>query len=263
MTKDQQDDYIDKHPNSKFAKQKYSGRVAKPKDSSNNKDKDKDKDKDTKDKQQKLPSMFSVFKEPISKLSKNYQDFFKNKQDKPNSDERKSLAKHLRTSKTDLMDGLKHQVHEWKDGCKAIKKIATGKQISDHEKKAVKTLVIDAAITAASVAITGGFAHGLAAAIKHTAFDVLKDVVLKTTIRSTAYAMGASTGVTGGILGIDVLHSLASSDTNKLRDISNDEVLSHLTDSLIKFIESGNIPKEAWEKAIADLKKHEDITKNK
>jgi hypothetical protein len=236
----QQRAYIKAHPNSKYAKN--AKRLA---------DKDDKKGK-TKKAATTAPVVHKpvkeVFAEKIKTLDPEDKEFFETEQDKPGSKTRVSIGKHLRTKRHEIAEHIKGQVKEWGTGCNAIAKLAGGKSISDHEKKALKALVIDACVTSAVVAATGGFAHGVALALKHTAFDVVKDVVLKAVIRGTAKAMGTSMGVTGLSA---TLETLASSADDK----RNEKILAQLVAQVAKFIEKGHIPEEAWEAAIDQLQK--------
>ena len=247
LTAKQQQEYIEQHPNSKYAKN-YRKKGNGPTNPSGSRK--VVKDKQPKHEHVEVTPVHKKFHKEISTLDKSDREFFKTGQDKPKSSVRTTLAKHIRTSHREIAHQIKHQVTEWKDGCKAIGKLASGKKISEHEKKALKALVIDAAVTAASVAVTGGFAHGAALAVKHTAFDVLKDVVLKSTLKSTAHAMGTSGVLTGGLA---VLQAIASS-TSKGRS-AEDKILETLIKKLADYIEKGDIPDDVWQKTIEDLNK--------
>jgi hypothetical protein len=242
LSEDEQTEYIESHPNSKYAKNIH--RV----DHEDQSDKSKKKSgSDTKNPK----AMRHVLADKIKVLPKKHKEFFETEQDQPNSEQRSGIAKHIRLNHKEIVKHMKGQIVEWKDGCGAIAKLATGKSISAHEKKALKALVIDASVIAASVAVTGGFAHGAALALKHVGFDVLKDVVLKTVIRGTTRAMGASTGVTG-LVGLEALATTAAS--KKVNpDRINDKIMSMLVKQLAAYIEKGDIPKEAWDKAIDEL----------
>lgn len=250
LTAKQQKEYIELHPNSKYARNAKSKIVQTPSGPSRGIKQDKDAVPNKKVKKPVAPPVHKKFHKEIATLDREDRDFFKTEQDRPKSKVRTALAKHIRTSHREIAHQVKNQVAEWKDGCKAIGKLAQGKEISNHEKKALKALVIDAAVTAASVAVTGGFAHGAALAIKHTAFDVLKDVVLKSTLRSTAHAMGTSGALTGGMV---LLSAIASSKTKG--DTAEDKILATLIKKLADYIEKGEVPEGAWQAAIEDLNK--------
>lgn len=234
MPKEKQKEYIEQHPNSKFAKQAL-----------------KEKEKSPKAKKSGGISIKSIFGDKVKALPEEHREFFEKEQDKPGSGERKGIAKHVRTNKGEIVKHIKGQFKEWGDGCGAIAKLASGKKISDHEKKALKALVIDAAVIAGAITVTGGFAHGAALAMKHVGFDVLKDVVLKSVIRGTAKAMGASMGHTGALV---ALETVASSNASKAEQ-QNEKILGMLVDKLADFIENGEIPQDVWEKALDELGK--------
>jgi hypothetical protein len=199
LTKEQQKAYIKQHPNSKYARN--AKKLAEEKKSGAGPVEDT---KTNSESEKKHVSVKSLHADRIAALPEEHRKFFENEGDKPGSEERKGIANHIRTNKHEIIKHIKGQFKEWGDGCGAIGKLASGKKISDHEKKAVKALLIDAAVIAGAVAITGGFAHGAALAVKHVGFDILKDIVLKATIRGTTKAMGASTGVTG-LVGLQAL----------------------------------------------------------
>jgi hypothetical protein len=203
QTKEQQRAYIRAHPNSKYARNAKRAALEPA-----------DKPKNRPDPEKVYTSVKSMMGEKLKHVPKEHAEFFEQEQDKPGSEERKGIAKHIHTNKKQIMDNIKSQFKEWGDGCGAISKLATGKKISDHEKKALKGLLIDAAVIAGAITVTGGFAHGAALALKHVGFDVVKDVILKSVIRGTAKAMGASMGVTG-VNG--VIMTLASIPSKKMR----------------------------------------------
>jgi hypothetical protein len=198
LTKEQQKEYIEQHPNSKFARN-----AKKPEPPPHHKIRKGGK----KDLPKNLHSVKEIFMEKLEEIHEEDKAFFEHGGDAPNSEERRGVAKHIRTNRHEIIHNIKGQFKEWKDGCGAITKLATGKKISTHEKKALKGLLIDAAVIAGAITVTGGFAHGAALAMKHVGFDVLKDVVLKAVIRGTTKAMGASMGHTGALVG---LHALAT-----------------------------------------------------
>jgi len=239
LTKIQQKNYLEQHPNSKFGKL---GKHAP--------DKTEKKGHEDKPKKSKITRLKEAFAPEIKKLQKSDRQFFETDQHLPKSEARSGLAKHIRHSHKEIISPIKGQVKEWHTGCGAITKIASGKSINEHEKKALKALVVDATLLTASLAVTGGFSHGIALALKHTAFDVLKDVVLKATIRSTTKAMGASAGLTGVP---EVLEMLASSKTKE--DKEAEKILKTLINKIADYIEKGDISEDTWNKAIKDLQK--------
>jgi hypothetical protein len=251
LSKEDQKAYIKAHPNSKYAH--------------NAKKLAEEKPATKKAPASVYTSVKSLFGEKLKNVPKEHAEFFEHEQDKPGSEERKGMAKHIHTNKHDIIKNIKGQFKEWKDGCGAIGKLAQGKSISAHEKKALKGLLIDAAVTAAAITVTGGFAHGAALAMKHVGFDIVKDVVLKSVIRGTAKAMGASMGHTGALVGLQVLASAADNKKKKQidQDKLNDKILSQIVDQLAKFMESGDIPQDAWEKAIDELSAKNKKTKKR
>ena len=265
QTKEFQKKYIAAHPNSKYAKaSKYKKQQETVKKSHKPEDHTQPKHKVVRHKKPAVvkSKIREKCADKIKRLAPADREFFDTDQHQPNSEKRKAFADHIRTSHKEILAHMKGQVTEWKDGCKAIHKLATGEKLDDHHKKALKSLVKDAVITTAAIAITGGFSHGIALALKHVGFDVLKDVVLKSVIKSTAKANAASFGHTGmGKLAEHwdtVLNTITASDRGKVMASSKateERILKELLDKIADMIESGEIPDDAWDKAIDDLEK--------
>jgi hypothetical protein len=126
LTKEQQKAYIKAHPNSKYAHNAKKALVEQKKDTTK------------KSASVDAPSIKSVFGDKVKALPEEHKEFFENEGDKPGSKERKNIANHIRTNKHEIIKHIKGQFKEWGDGCGAIGKLATGKSISDHEKKLLR-----------------------------------------------------------------------------------------------------------------------------
>jgi hypothetical protein len=120
----------------------------------------------------------------IEHLHPDAQKFFKEGQDKPGSPERKAAGSAIKKMASKIMQATKkaaaHNVKEWKHGVKGIAKAIHGKKLSDHEKEGVKAIIKDVLVTAGIVAVGGGLAHGVLAAMAHVGRDLLAETMFKT-----------------------------------------------------------------------------------
>lgn len=120
----------------------------------------------------------------IEHLHPDAQKFFKDGHDKPGSPERKAAGKMIKSMSKQIGKSLVHaakqNAKEWKHGVKGIGKLFAGKKLSEHEKEGVKAVVKDVLITAGIIAVGGGLAHGVLAAMGHMGRDLLAETFFKT-----------------------------------------------------------------------------------
>lgn len=183
LDKDQQQEYIKKHPNSKYAKQVKNKDAEAPKKDEKSKEKSKDK------KGSKAKKVAGKLRKNWDNFSKEQKEFFERGGHKPGSKERRTFGKFMKDKAKGVAKAVKHEVKEWKEAGAAIKKIATGKEISDHEKKALKSVAIHAAMVVGPMAISGGLSAGMTAAAKGIGMGLLEHTAL---IRGAQIAVFAS-----------------------------------------------------------------------
>lgn len=184
MDKDQKVAYIKEHPKSKFAKQKLKEDKKKGKA-----DKKAEKKAAKKANPSKASKAATSIKASMKNFSHSQQKFFKGDGHKPESKERRSFGKFMKDKAKGIVKAIKAEGAEWKDAGSAIKKIATGGKPTKHEKHALKTVAIHAAMVVGPMAISGGLSAGLAGMSKGLAVGMLEHSAL---IRAAQVAVFAS-----------------------------------------------------------------------
>jgi hypothetical protein len=188
-------------------------------------------------------AMIHKLKAKIKRLHGRDKEFFEQGGDVPNSPQRKSIAQHVRGKHGLIISHLKQQAHEWKSGVNALHKLGRGKPLDDHDKHALKSLTKDLIVTTGMVAFGGGLSHGVILAVKHMGLDMIRDSVLK----AAAHAV-----VTKAALMHHVLATGGDPDKGDADSI-DDRLMEALLEEVTKFIESGDIPEEAWSKAMSEM----------
>jgi len=83
----------------------------------------------------------------------------------PTKESTDTMAGWMKKKGKGILKGLKEEVHEWKEAGSGIKKLATGMQMNDHEKKAIRDVAIHMGMVVA-MATMGGDAGESAIAAK-------------------------------------------------------------------------------------------------
>jgi hypothetical protein len=113
--------------------------------------------------------------------SEKEKEFFKDRVHKGNTPIRRSWGEALMNKATGaghaIVNGLKHEAHEFKAAAGGVKKLMTGKKLDDEDKKAMKAVGIKIAIASISGVAFGGLAHGAAAFAKHMAIEFIPHTV--------------------------------------------------------------------------------------
>ena len=254
MSPEAQKKYISDHPNSMHAKEHLKKEEEKKKKKVSGPKKEENPKSDTKDTEEKKtpanpsepgsPALvrkesFAVrLKSMLAKKQVHPEDhkMFEDGGEQRGSKQRVKIAGTVKKSTSRIIDHLKTQGKEWKHGVSAIKKLASGGTLTDHDKEALKAISKDILITVGSVAVTGGLGHGMALALGHVGYDLVKDSILK----SLAH------GVVGAKVNSRIPVIALSSD---------EKLMEKIIHELADFIANGDIPDEAWEKAVSDLSK--------
>lgn len=129
--------------------------------------------------------------------------------------DRSKASKFLRGKVKGFVQGLKHEMDHIQHAGSAIKKALSGKMkdISDHEKAALKKVGISLGMTAATMLATGGigaFAHGFGTVASHLGIHFAEHGLIETAAKTIAFAKGES----------DELSDNTISD-KELEDLSN------------------------------------------
>ena len=139
----QQSQYLELHPNSKFAK----------------------------DKQEKKE--YAPVKE-MHKHDVEMHKFFHGDSIKPGSKLRRSLGSMIKSKAKGVVKRIALEVKNFKAAGTAAGKLLTGKDVSAHEKEALKEVLIRAALVTTTVALTGGMGLAFSHLLPHLADDFMK-----------------------------------------------------------------------------------------
>lgn len=166
----------------------------------------------------------------ISGWAEREKEFFTKEQDKPNSETRRTIGEALRDKAKGagkaIAHGFKHEVHLFKEAAGAVKKFASGEELSDSDKKAVKDVAIKVVTTAVTAAAMGGLAGGAVAFAKLVAIELVPHVVIET------LAVGAG-------------KAALFADTNE-----DERVLMGFMEKITEGLESMEIPDEVMEQIV-------------
>lgn len=168
-----QEAYVKKYPTSKYA-------VA-------YKAKKSEKGKDTVAKVQ----VSHHIKKHWHKFSEDQKEFFGRGGHKPESKERRTFGSMIKDNSKGIVKAIKHEVKEWQDAGRGIKKLATGKKMTSHEKHALKTVAIHEAMVIGPMAISGGLSAGLASAAKGIGLGLAEHTALIHGAKIAAFASAA------------------------------------------------------------------------
>jgi hypothetical protein len=133
-----------------------------------------------------------VLKSKVEKWSDKEKAFFRDGIHKQDSPERRNWKDTIKDKAKGaiaaIKKGAKHEVEEFKTAGGAVKNFFSGKELSEHEKKALKAVAIKVATTAIFGAATGGAGHGALAFGKHVAMEFIPHVVGETILKGAASA---------------------------------------------------------------------------
>jgi len=128
-----------------------------------------------------------VLKSKVEKWSEKEKAFFRDGIHKEDSPERRNwkdaIKDKAKGALAAIKKGAKHEVEEFKAAGAGVKNFFSGKELSEHEKKALKSVAIKVATTAIFGAVTGGAGHGVLAFGKHVAMEFIPHVVGETILK--------------------------------------------------------------------------------
>lgn len=200
-------------------------------------DKDKDKKEDGVGSKLKkgIKSIFSKAK----KVTKEQKKFFRDGMHEKGSEMRRSVGKALKDKTKGIVKAIKHEVKEYKEGIKGIKKFATGKKLNEHEKEGLKTLATHAALTAATMALSGGVSGGAIALFKGFGFHLAEHSLLMSAGKAVLFASPNDSRVY-------VRNIFADSDDSDIEDMDDDEILEKLVKKMGDLITDAELDPEEW-----------------
>lgn len=223
LTKEQQEKYIEEHPNSKYAKRhgfksKESGIRPKLEDRISQMPPEK-KEK------------FNKIKDKLKKLSEEERKFFAEEQHKPGSEQRRKFAEAIKSKTKGFAKAMKEEVKEWKTAVSAVKKIAKREELDHHDKKALKVVATHMAINAGLLAATGGLSASLSA-IPAFATHALEHSLVVNLGRAAAFA----------------------SVSKDVADMTDDEILEYLVEMFAEGVEKADIDSNLWLSGLVNKK---------
>ena len=139
-----------------------------------------------------VPKITDKIKSKIENWTKEEKAFFEKNEGAPGSEMRRSLGQTLKDKAAGawkaIKKGAKHEVEEFKAAGSGVKNFFSGKELSEHEVKAVKAVGFKIVTTALFGAATGGIAHGAAAFGKHVAMEFIPHVIGETILKGAGRA---------------------------------------------------------------------------
>lgn len=227
-------EYIEEHPESKYAKEALgeSKPAAKPNPKPNPAAKPGHTTPPPAGHGHPKAKMSEGVQHAVAALPEHDQHFYAEGGQHADSHQRRKAAQAIKDKSKGILAHLKGQKEEWKAGFGAIKKLKNRQPLSDHDKDALKACAQDIVITLAGVAITGGLAHGVAAAVAHLGQHFFTDVVLK----AAGHALVRASVVTADDEDGD--DKLALSIINQLADMFQNQEIPD--DVLAKYIAKTN-----------------------
>jgi flagellar hook-basal body complex protein FliE len=90
---------------------------------------------------------------------------------------------------------IKHEIHEFKTAGEGIKAVLKGDKMTPEQKKAVKLVAFDVALTVATVAITGGLGAGLKGVAMKSAQSFTTAMAKKIALNTVTHGLGNLTTV--------------------------------------------------------------------
>jgi hypothetical protein len=132
------------------------------------------------------PKVTEKIKKKIENWTKEEKAFFEKNEGAPGSETRRSLGQALKDKAKGALKaikaGAKHEVHIFKDATKGVSNFFAGKDVSEEEVKAIKSVGVKIATTAIFAAGMGGLAAGAAGFAKLVAIELVPHVVAETVL---------------------------------------------------------------------------------
>lgn len=169
--------------------------------------------------------IIDLLKGKLKDFAEKEKAFFKEGQHLVDSEARKKFAEVIKKKTKGIIKVLKHEVEEIKTAGVGIKKLVSGKKLDEHEKKAVKNVAKELALTVGMIVATGGaghLAHGVGKASAGIVMHYFQHTGLKAVAKSLAFAKAEG------------------------EEDDTDEILTKLIEGLCEYIQSGEIPDEEW-----------------
>ena len=240
-SEEEQKIYIEKHPNSKFAK---NAKKNKPEEKT-----PATKTTEKKDLKHHIKKHAKSLSESIKTFNQEQKAFFRDGQYKPDSEARRSLSKLAIDKTKGIAKLIKHQGHEWKTAVNVLRKLHNNEKIDKHDKKALTAVAIQAGVVIGDMALTAGLGHAIVIGVGEIIHAFLHHSILEHTAKSSIWA----STITG----------TKNLTIAKKEEKSDDELLEELIRYMAKGIRYEKIKQGTWVKAIEKHNRKEQIKKNK
>lgn len=215
LTHEQQADYIEDHPNSKFAKNARDKHV----DRVGIKQADKEK-------------YGNKIKKSWDEFSDEQKEFFTEGGHRKGSKARRSLGQVMKDKSRAFVKGLKRDVEDWKVAGTAVKTITSGKKLSKREKSALKSVAIHFGFALAPIAITGGLSAGMTSILPAMGVGLLKSTLTNSILPVTMFA--------------------AATKGDLRDDATQEQALIYLIHLMGDQMANGEISEDVWAQAAVD-----------
>ncbi len=186
LSEEQQKQYIELHPGSKYAKQAGKGKP----DSKGTPNKPAEPGSPA---SKSKPSALTTSPEQL----KETHDFAVSKEAEPKSPLRTRFGKMIIKHSKALVHHLKEEVKEAAVAGHSVTKLLRGKKLSGHEKQALKATSIRLAIICGSMAIGGGLMTAAGHGVKHLAEEIAHDFMAHGLIGVAEKTLHASSEIIG------------------------------------------------------------------
>lgn len=168
----------------------------------------------------------------ISQAIKNFHEdqkkFFKDKDYEENSEPRRTLGKLFKDKAKGIVKALKEEGEEWKHAASGMRAIVNGEKLNHHQKQAMKTVAVHAALVIGPAALSGGLSAGFAHALPHVIGGMLEHSLVMGGLKAAIWAA-------------------KEKDT---KDMSEDELIEMLIEYMAKGAEKSAVSKRDWVKAM-------------
>ncbi len=132
------------------------------------------------------PNLTDKVKKKIENWTEKEKAFFERNQGAPGSETRRSIGQALRDKAAGawkaIKKGAQHEVHIFKDATKGVSNFFAGKDVSEEEVSAMKSVGVKILTTAVFAAGMGGLAAGAAGFAKLVAVELVPHVVAETVL---------------------------------------------------------------------------------
>jgi hypothetical protein len=172
-------------------------------------------------------------------IAKEERAFFKDGADEAGSEHRRSFGLLIKQKLHGVMKAMKHEVKEFKMAGAGLVQLAHGKKIDDHQKKAIKTVLIHSLMVLGPMAISGGLSAGLVHALPHAVGGFLEHSLVVSAARAAVFAAEAE-------------------PTAQPAVDPSEELMAKLIEKFAEYVANGDISRDEWKEAFAKAKDEAD-----